>query len=87
MNLRQLIKRGTGLGNAAALGYFEGQLYATICIWIFWFSILSALILGTSWKWVGYSIGLAIGLVVFLVLRAAWAWIRLIYFYFFQMKR
>ena len=87
MSLRGLIKQVTRTGNAAALGYFEGSLYATICLWIIAFSILSAFILGTSWKWVGLSIGLTIGLVLVMILQAIWAWIKLLFFYFFQMGK
>jgi hypothetical protein len=87
MSLRGLIKQVTRTGNAAALGYFEGSLYATICLWLIAFSILSAFILGTSWKWVGYSVSLLIGLLLFLFVRAVCAWIKLLYCYFFKMKR
>ena len=87
MSLRRLIKQGTGVGNAAALGAFEGELYATICMWLICFAFLSALILGTSWKWVGFAIGLSIGLILLLIIRAIWAWARLLFYYFFQMDK
>jgi hypothetical protein len=87
MSLRRLIKQGTGVGNAAALGYLEGSVFATICIWLICFSVLSVFILGTSWKWVGLSIGLTIGLVFVMILQAVWAWIKLLFFYFFQMGK
>jgi hypothetical protein len=87
MSLRRLIKQGNGLGNAAALGWFQGQLYGTICIWLICFSVLGVFILGTSWKWVGLSIGLTIGLVLVMILQAIWAWIKLLFFYFFQMGK
>ncbi len=87
MTLREFIKQGTGIGNAYALGALKGEIYTTICFWIIGFSILSALILGTPWSWVGYSIGLLLGMLLFWILSVVWYFFKVLYIYFFQMKR
>jgi hypothetical protein len=87
MSLRDAIKQTTGIGNAFALGYLKGEIYTTICFWLIGFSILSALILGTSWKWVGFSFGLLVGMLLFWILGVIWYSVKILFIYFFQMKK
>jgi len=66
---RDFIKKGTGLYNAIELGALEGKIIAHVLWAIVIFAVLSALILGTPWIYVGYAFLLMACVVVFLVCR------------------
>lgn len=70
-----LVRKATGVANAAQLGYLEGEVIGTLCLGVMGFAFLSVPILGAPWSVFGYSILFTICVFVFLFFRALACWI------------